>query len=238
MLNKINFTIHLNDLKYHLILYFFILLEIIFILFFYNIEIIYILIKPLLYFINSNYFIFTNITELFLIKIIVITYCSFFISTIFLIFQIWIFLSKGLFKKENIIIIKYLFILIIIIFFLNYTILNIIIPYFCNFFVKFEKYSFIYNIQLEPKIYSYLLYIIKIIILINFFFQVPFILSLCISFKIISINFFFKFRKIIYFIIFIVSSIISPPDIFSQCFLSLFIIFFLENLIFFKFFYK
>lgn len=238
ILNKINFLYHINDLKYHLILYIYIIFQIILISYYYNLEITYILVKPLINLINLNYFIFTNITELFLIKIIISFYFGFIISLLFLLFQIWIFLSKGLFKNENIQFLYYFCLFLFIFILSNKIILNFIIPISWNFFITNEEQSFLYTIQLEPRIYKYLLFTIKLIILINFIFQVPFFIILCISLKLFSINLFFKFRKFIYLVIFLISTLISPPDFFSQYIISVIIILILEVLIFFKFFYK
>ena len=154
---KIYFLKHLKDLQLHFILYLLLFISIFFISYIYSDQWIYILIKPLISLKNSNYLIFTDITEIFIIKIIISLFISILFSTLCGFFQLWFFLSPGLYKNENIKIIYTLLIFIIILLLSIYFIYFFLIPNVWKFFIEFEKtnYPFLYQIYLEPKLYNY-----------------------------------------------------------------------------------
>ena len=99
--------LHLYELKYN----FFIIIITFFYLFiisyYFSDQLIYLLVNNLL---NRNmlkYFIFTNITEIFFTNIFISIFISFFLTIQITILLIWFFLSKGLYKFENLIFIKF-----------------------------------------------------------------------------------------------------------------------------------
>ena len=99
--------LHLYELKYN----FFIIIITFFYLFiisyYFSDQLIYLLVNNLL---NRNmlkYFIFTNITEIFFTNIFIAIFISFFLTIQLSILLIWFFLSKGLYKFENFIFIKF-----------------------------------------------------------------------------------------------------------------------------------
>ena len=141
-----------------------------------------------------------------------------FISIFGGLFQFWFFLAPGLYKKENFLIIKIIIIfLILFLISLNFIFIYII-PNAWKFFIEFEKpmHPFLFNVYLEPQLYNYLFFTIKILLYTNILFQYPFLILLLLLFKIISVEQIIKFRKFFYIKILIMSSLIAPPDIWSQ----------------------
>ena len=179
---------------------------------------IYILIKPLIILKKSNYLICTDIIEIFLIKILLSIFISFFFSISGFFFQIWFFISPGLFKKENILIFKILIVFFSLLIISFYYIFIYIIPNVWKFFIEFEniKHPFLFKIYFEPKLYNYILFIIKILFLTTILFQYPFFIFILLIYNIINIKYIIKFRKIFYIKILLISSLIAPPDIWSQ----------------------
>ena len=223
-----HFKKHLYDLKYHLILFGLIFFFLFTICYFYCNELIYILIKPLLSLKDSNYFIFTDITEIFFIKILLSFVISTIVTLIYNIIQFWFFFSPGLYKQENIKIIKGISFYIIYLLFIINFIYTYFIPNAWNFFITFDNnpFPFLYNIYLEPRIYDYIIFFIQMLLLTIFLFQYPFILFLL--FKIIKIENIIKYRNFFYLKIIIICSLITPPDLWSQIITSLIFIFFME----------
>jgi len=98
-------------------------------------------------------------------------------------------------------------------------ILNIfILPYCWSFFLSFQ--STIINqaikIHFEAKITEYIDFYISLYSLCNGSCQVFLILFLFIETRFDKINFIKNSRKIIYFILFIIATLITPPDVTSQ----------------------
>ena len=74
------------------------------------------------------------------------------------------------------------------------------------------------EIRLEAKIYPYLIFIIKTIILSHVLFQMPIILLILLKIGLLDIDMLEKKRKIVYLSIILMSGLLSPPDVLSQFF--------------------
>lgn len=231
---------HLKDLQLQIILSICLFLLLFIVSYIYSDQWIYLLIKPLIDLKKSNYLIFTDIVEIFLIKLFLSLFISSIISILCFFFQIWFFLSPGLFKKENTLILKILIIFSIILTISLIFIFTILIPNTWKFFIKFEdiKHPFLYKIYLEPKLYNYILFLIKILFLTTILFQYPFLIFILLMYNIIDINFIIKFRRIFYLKILLLASLIAPPDIWSQIIIFIILIILIEIFILFYFILK
>nr|YP_010394561.1 sec-independent transporter protein [Phytophthora podocarpi]DAZ88608.1 TPA_asm: sec-independent transporter protein [Phytophthora podocarpi] len=220
--------LHLFELKYN----FFIILITFFYLFIisycFSDQLIYLLVNNLL---NKNmlkYFIFTNITEIFITNIFISIFISTFISIQLIILLIWFFLSKGLYQFENFFFLKFYILFIIFNLFIINLIFTNFIPHIWNFLLNLNFSNlYLLTIYFEPKINNYFNFIFSsfiyiFIIFIYFFF-----------FFILLINNFFQIktiinlRKFFYLKIILLSALITPPDM-----LNFLLIYFLFILIF------
>jgi len=184
----------------------------------------FILIKPCLFLYKTSciYFIYTNLTEVLYSNIIICHYLSMQI-TIFFFFLHWInFISPALYKKEYI---NLLFIAIISVFLLIFIFFNLykfIVPWSWSFFYIDQQQIVNNNIKIyfEPKIADYVIFCVELykISVLNFQILV-FIFIILINLKETK-NFIKHFRKKIYFLILLLASIITPPDILSQLIIS------------------
>ena len=200
--------------------------------------IIYILIKPLLT-ISTQYFIFTNLIEIFIMYLKILLIISLYLIIPFILYQIWLFFVPGLYIYEKISL-KYFFYLIILTLCLGISIAYyIIIPIAWQFFISFEtKEQNLFSIHYEAKINEYLILILNILLTISFCFQFPLYILLLINFNILNISWFYKKRKIAYICILIFAAIISPPDLFSQILLVIPLIILYEITIFYSLLFK
>lgn len=227
--------LHLFELKYNFIIFSITFFYLFFVSYYFSNQLIYIFINI---FKNSDflkYFIFTNITELFITNIIISIFISTFISTQLLIIQFWFFLSSGLFKFENLKFIKFYIIFVL----LNFIIINIIlikiIPNIFFFFINInESFSnkYLFNIYFEPNFNNYFNFIFISYIYIYLVFIYFFILFYIIFNKIFNIKILINLRKFFYLKFILISSIISPPDLLNQLFIILLFIIFFEISIF------
>lgn len=183
---------------------------------------------------NLSYFMFTNVTEIFAVYVKLITFLSFQVLVIYVIYHIFIFLSLAMFKIEYYylkVFFKYsLIVWICSIFLANF----ILIPITWNFFLSFQDLlsaKFI-KLHFEAKLNEYLTFYILIYYLCVFYCQIFTILFFFLNYtsnKVITIK---KFRKLYYYFFVIFSTVISPPDVFSQIFISGLVIIIYELLVF------
>ena len=198
-------------------------------------------------FINSIEFkenkrlIYTGLAEAFLSYLKLALISGFVISSPFFIYQIWAFVAPGLLKKEKKIIFPFLF-LIPIMFILGFLfVYYFIIPLAWDFFVGFDTSisNKDFSIELEPKINEYISITLKLAIAFGLAFQLPtaiFLLTLLGLTSPIDLQ---KKRRFVIVIIFLVSALITPPDIISQVGLAIPVILIYELSIFIsKFFEK
>ena len=194
-------------------------------------QIIYIIVNYLLYNMNSHRLIFTKITEVFYTYLKISLTFSLLICFPFIILQIWLFIIPGLYKTEKLF---FNFFLIIILFLYIISILfsyKIIIPKILNFFLLFEKGNLYFPLHFEARLKEYLNTIIFIYIYMLFCFQIPTFVIILLYLKIINLKNLINKRKYIYIFFLLLSSLIVPPEIFNQLFLSLFFCIFYEVVI-------
>ena len=114
--------LHLFELKYNFIIYLIAFFYLFIVSYYFSDQLIYLLVNNLLNKKILKYFIFTNITEIFITNLYISVYTSIFISIQLIILLSWVFLMKGLYKFENFIFIKFYFFFLIF----NFLIINII----------------------------------------------------------------------------------------------------------------
>ena len=199
-------------------------------------EIIYIFTKPFLC--HVKYFIFTDVTEAFYTSIEISFFVSLYIMIPLVLYQFWCFFVPSKFVHERN---TLNFIIFLIYFFLIFSIIFVyfgLLPKVYHFLVNFQINTNLLNIQLEARIKSYVQLLCKIFILFTFFFQLPLIFLWLIKLRIVKINIITTKRTKIFFLALLFSSVFSPPDIFTQLGISLFLILFLEILFILGFLYK
>lgn len=193
----------------------------------YSDALIYLFIKPFLIKMYSNRFIFTSLLEVFLTYIKFSFIVSCFASFPIIIFQLWLFFIPGFYiyekKKINIFcILIYIFFLVSL--FIGYF---IVLPSIWNFFLKFDNTNLLFPLHFEAKINDYLFLMLSILIKLIICFQIPPILIILTSFKLINKQFFILKKKIFYLLFLLLSTLVSSPEILSQILLFfLFIIFY------------
>ena len=167
--------------------------------------------------------IFTALQETFLTYLKVSFFAAFFITSPFVLVQIWIFIAPGLYKHEKSSLIPYLVITPILFLLGGMLVYYLIMPLAIKFFLSFESSGAITNlpIQLEAKVNEYLSLIMKLIFAFGLSFQLPVVLSLLAKIGIIDSKFLKERRKYVVVIIFTAAAILTPPDPVTQIGLAL-----------------
>lgn len=192
----------------------------------YYYEVLFLFTKPLLEIINKPHmsFIFTDLTEAFLIRIesafilaLISTLCPLFF------FNLWAYLKPGLFQYE-----AKIFTWIISLFILSVSLgflfgYSKIIPLAWQFFVDFELNadSIPYSILLEARIKDYIDLIFKFTCLIVLAFQIPCLVGIALLTSIVKIDTLIKRRRYIFFFVWVIAALVTPPDIISQVLIAI-----------------
>lgn len=225
------------EIKNRLILVMFSLITFLIITYCYKEILLFLLIKPsLLKNVNVGifYVIFTNINEIFSTYAKLIFFLTFQIFGFFLIFHFFNFLFRSFYKKEYLFCVKFLKICFITWICSLYLTDFFLISLTWDFFFYFKtsiSYQFI-SIHFEPKIIEYLEFCIFLYSTCIFYSQFFAILLFIIFYFTNNSKFIKKFRKLYYYSFLIFSTLITPPDIFSQIFLGLSLIFSYELITF------
>nr|UQT68339.1 sec-independent transporter protein [Nothophytophthora sp.] len=225
--------LHLFELKYNFFILFITFFYLFIVSYYFSDQLIYLLINILLEQNMLKYFIFTNITEIFITNIFIAIFISLFITTQLSILLIWLFLSSGLYKFENIIFIKFYLIFIIFNLFIINIIFIKIIPNIWDFLLNINfSNKYIINIYFEPKFNKYFYFIFSSFIYIFFAFIYFFILFFLIYNNIFKIKIIINLRKFFYIKIILISALISPPDLMNLLIIYFLFIFFFEIFIY------
>jgi sec-independent protein translocase protein TatC len=187
---------------------------------------IYIIIKPglTLYKNNELYFVYTHLNEIFNSYISLVFMCANSITMIIMTYNLLVFFKPGMYIEEycNV---KKLFIKFNLLWI--YTIISmyyIMLPFSWTFFLSYQSTSFFEkNTQIffEAKIQEYVSFIYEL-------YYICLTINIFIYILVYTIQKYKLSKKYIYLIIFTFSTIITPPDVYSQIMTSCFLIVILE----------
>ena len=162
--------------------------------------------------------IFTALHETFITYLKVAFFAAFFLTSPFILNQIWKFVAPGLYKNEKRALLPYLIATPTLFLFGGMLVYYLIMPLAIKFFLSFETTAQIGQlpIQLEAKVNEYLSLIMRLIFAFGISFQLPVILSLLARVGFVDSNYLSKRRKYVVIIIFAVAAILTPPDPITQ----------------------
>ncbi len=219
---EVGFVSHLAELRKRLI-HSLIFLSILFIICYYFSEYIYgFLVDPYAEAVKNDEInrrlIFTALQETFLTYLKVAFFAAFFITSPFILIQIWRFIAPGLYNHEKKAIMPYLVVTPILFLVGGMLVYYLIMPLAIKFFLSFESVGINTNlpIQLEAKVNEYLSLVMKLIFAFGLSFQLPVVLSLLARVGVINSAFLKDRRKYVVVIIFAVAAILTPPDPITQ----------------------
>lgn len=171
---------------------------------------------------NLDYFIFTDVTEIFSVYIKLILFSSTQIITVFFLYHLILFFIPALFKKEYFFI-KFFFKLFFLVWIISSLIaIKILIPLSWNFFLSFQELivqTTSLNIYFEAKIIEYFYFYIYFYYLTFIYFQMGTLLIIIFNYFHVNLQIIKKFRKVYYFILILTSTFLCF-DINSQLFFS------------------
>ena len=212
--SEMNFLEHLQELRLRLI-YILVILGVGFILcFIFSEDIIKFITRSV-----KNYdLIFISPTELFFANLKVAFFSAIIISSPYTIYQLWKFISPGLLPNEK----KYAlpFIILATLFFilgLAFAYL-IVLPYGLKFLLNYRVSDIV-----TPRISisNYISFFMTFLLIFGVIFELPLITFFLSRLNILSYRTLIKWRKYAILVIFIISAILTPPDVFTQILMAL-----------------
>ena len=159
----------------------------------------------------------TKLTATFLVPFKLTAYCALIISLPPIFFQIWKFISPGLYKKERHFVVWVMISGFILFLAGTFFVYSLIFPLIFSFFVSITPK----DVDLMIDISSYLQMIISLFLAFGLAFEVPLVLITSVKFNLIKIETLKKIRPYIIVVAFIFGAIFTPPDIISQILLAI-----------------
>tara|TARA_Y100000590_G_scaffold340886_1_gene388825 strand:+ start:6850 stop:7623 length:774 start_codon:yes stop_codon:yes gene_type:complete len=220
--NEGGFISHLAELRQRLINSL-ILLSVLFVICYYFSEYIYgFLVDPYAQAVKNDgierRLIFTALQETFLTYLKVSFFAAFFITSPYILIQVWKFIAPGLYEHEKSSIVPYLIATPILFLLGGMLVYYLIMPLAIKFFLSFESTGLSTNlpIQLEAKVNEYLSLVMKLIFAFGLSFQLPVALNLLAKVGAIDSKFLKDRRKYVVVIIFAAAALLTPPDPITQ----------------------
>jgi sec-independent protein translocase protein TatC len=173
--------------------------------------------------IGQRRLIYTNLTEAFFAYLGVALWAAFFITSPFILLQIWRFLAPGLYTRERLLFVPY-FVLTPVLFLAGAALAYyFVFPAAWGFFLSFENPSGAAGlpIQLEARVGEYLSLAMTLILAFGFAFEMPLALVLMVHVGLVTTVQLRQFRRYAIVGCFIIAAFITPPDVISQLSLAI-----------------
>ncbi len=158
----------------------------------------------------------TDVGSSFFIPMKLTLLCAIFISLPNTIYQIWLFLAPAMYKHERLLLFGVIISSVILFTIGALFCYFCVLPIFFKFLISFKSPS----IDLMIDITKYYDFILNMFMIFGITFLTPIFVTLLIYFNIISYSKFKKIRPYVFVGCFIVSAIITPPDVLSQIILA------------------
>jgi len=172
--------------------------------------------------------IFTNLPEMFIAYIKVALVAGIILAIPIIFYQLWMFLAPALYQKEK----KYIipFVLFSSILFAVGALFGylVVFPYGFKFFISFATE----DIQALPSVKQYFSFAIRLLLAFGLVFEMPIVVLFLTKIGLITPDKMKKFRKFAILGSFILSAILTPPDVATQLMMALPIIILYEISIF------
>ena len=212
---KLSFIEHLEELRRRIIKCFIAITIGFSVSYYYNKEIFYILAKPLREALPpDSALIFTSPTEAFIIYMKSALIAGFFLSTPFILYQIWKFIAPGLHEREKGCVVPFVIIS---------SVLFIGGAFFGYFFVFPPAFKFLVSsfasdlIRPLPSMKEYFSLAIKLLLAFGVIFETPVFFFFLAKLGIVNYKMLLKFQKYAIVLAFFLAAILTPgPDVFSQ----------------------
>ena len=215
---KIPFTGHLEELRKRLVVCF-IAIAIGFVASYgFKEQIFQILSRPLISAMGTgDKLIFTGLPEAFFTYLKVAFLSAIMLAAPVILYEFWMFIAPGLYKKERSLIIPIVFLSSF--FFIGGALFGyfVVFPFGFKFFLGFASDT----IQALPSMKEYLGFSAKLLLAFGLVFELPIVITILARLGIVSVDFLKKNRKYALILFFVGAAIITPPDVITQIMMAM-----------------
>ena len=166
---------------------------------------------------EGNSFIFTNITEAFFTYLKLSFFAGIIIAIPVILYEIWCFVTPGLYDKEKRYMIPFVFFSSI------FFAAGVLFGYFAVFPIAFKFFLGFNteNIRMLPSIKEYLSFSCKFLLAFGIVFEMPVFILFLAKLGIVNEKQLRSNRKIVIVIVFIIAAFLTPPDVVSQILMAI-----------------
>ena len=159
----------------------------------------------------------TQVTSPFMAPVKLVLFAALLVTMPYLFFEVWMFMSPGLYKNEKTFVAPLMATTIIL------FAAGIAFAYFvvCPIIFKFFIASAPNSIQVMTDISQYLNFVIKLVFAFGVAFEIPIATFLLVKSGIVKKDLLIKSRPYLIILFFVIGMLLTPPDIFSQLFLAI-----------------
>jgi len=209
--NEMSFLEHLGDFRKRIIHSVFFLLIFFLVSWHFREEIYNWLSLPILQYLDGK-LIYTSLTEPIMMYVKLSFISALFLGSPFIFYQLWLFISPGLYAKEKKYVLPFV-IMATLFFFLGGTFAYyIVFPMYCKFLLGFG-----HDFQQLIKIKEYFSLILTVLLGLALMFELPVMVFLLSKLGLVTSKFLIKYFKYAVVLIFIIAAILTPtPDIVNQ----------------------
>ena len=210
---KMTFTEHLEELRSRLIRILIAVAVGFVVSYFFSKQVFYLVSLPLLDVLpKENNLIFTALPEAFFTYLKISFFCGVVLASPYIFYQIWKFISPGLYPHEK----KYVipFVIVSSIFFVTGILFAyfVVFPYGFKFFLSFQNDY----IKALPTMKQYLSFTLKLLFAFGVIFELPVFMYFLAKIGMVNSQLLTKNRRYVIVLIFVVAAILTPPDMFTQ----------------------
>lgn len=216
--DKLPFTQHLEELRTRLIRCFIAISLGAGAAYFYKEIIFDILTQPLIAAMNQGEkLIFTGLPEAFFTYLKVSLLAGCFLAAPFIIFEFWMFVAPGLYKKERRLLVPVIFLSSL--FFVGGSLFGyfFVFPWGFKFFLGFSSET----LQAMPSMKEYLGFASKLLVAFGLVFELPIVITCMAALGLVTPAFLRKNRKYAVVLFFVAAAILTPPDVVTQVMMAL-----------------
>ena len=166
---------------------------------------------------NERRMIYTSLTEAFFTYMKLAFFAAIFLSFPMIASQVYYFLAPGLYKKERMFLIPFLFAAPVLFILGAAMVYYFIMPLAWEFFLSFENSGGAgMPIQLEAKVSEYLALVMHLMLGFGFAFQLPIVIIILARLGVVEVEFLKRNRRYALVFIVVLAAVLTPPDVISQ----------------------
>ncbi|MFO8091343.1 MAG: twin-arginine translocase subunit TatC [Desulfatiglandaceae bacterium] len=165
---------------------------------------------------EGDFLIFTSLPEMFFTYLKVSFVSGFLLASPVVFYEMWMFIAPGLYRNEKKLVIP--FVTISTLLFVGGSLFAyfIVFPFGFKFFLGFSS-DFV---KAFPSVKQYFSFSIKLLFAFGLVFEMPVVIFFLTKMGLVTTAFLKKNRKYALLLIFVVSAILTPPDVITQCMMA------------------